>query len=55
MQPATTTSPPAAWIAAIHSRELRPVVTMSSTIAILAPGWMVKPRRSLNDPPSRST
>ncbi len=46
---------PAAWIAAMHSRDDRPVVTMSSTMTIRAPAGIAKPRRSSNSPPRRST
>ena len=49
------TRPPAASIAAIASRLLRPVVTTSSTISTVWPGSSVKPRRSSNTPPGRST
>ncbi len=55
MQPAQTTSPPAAAIAAMHSRDDKPVVTMSSTMATRAPGSRWNPRRKRNWPPSRST
>ena len=49
------TRPPAAAIAAIASRELRPVVTTSSIISTFCPGSSAKPRRSSNVPAGRST
>ncbi len=55
MQAAQATTAPVSSMAAMHSRDESPVVTMSSTMATLIPGSRKKPRRSLNAPPSRST
>jgi hypothetical protein len=51
----TMTFPPAAAIGSTASRNEPPVVMTSSTTTTLAPGAILKARRSLNLPSSRST
>ena len=53
-QAAPTVTPPSAAIPAMHSRDDKPVVTMSSTISTRAPLSMENPRRSASLPSTRS-
>lgn len=53
-QQAPTVTPPCSVIAAMHSRDDSPVVTMSSTIRQRVPGSIRKPRLSVSLPSTRS-